>query len=331
MSKKALVLMSGGLDSILAAKVLKEQGLSVTGLCFESNFFNCIKAKKACDQLGIELKTVDISADLLSLVKNPPNGHGQNMNPCIDCHGFMIKKAGEIGGYDIIATGEVAGQRPFSQQIPAMKKVAKIGGVEVLRPLSAKLMPETSYEKKGLVDRSKLLDIEGRDRNRQMELAKKYGITEYPSPAGGCLLTDPDFSKRLRLMLAYWEKCDANDVELLKHGRVHWAKLSNGKRVLIVVGRSEEDNLAISQTAKPNDYIMELKDVTGPVTIIRGLEMKDYDSEIPMEMPEELDVEELRLEEDKDPEEILFVSAILTGFHSAKAKGKEVAVTVKKI
>ena len=242
---KAIVLMSGGLDSMLAAKLLLAQGIEVTGVCFESNFYGCARAKKAAEQIGIELKVVDISKEMLELVKNPPSGYGKHLNPCLDCHALMARMAGgltspqssslnEFGtgssqgegavGYDVIATGEVLGQRPFSQTRPSLQRVEKLAGREILRPLSAKLLPETEAEKNGLVNRGKLLDIRGRNRERQMELAKKFKIKEYPNPAGGCLLTDEIFCERLMKMLDYWPECTPCDVELLRWGRVLWLR-----------------------------------------------------------------------------------------------------------
>ncbi|MDP2736973.1 MAG: 7-cyano-7-deazaguanine synthase, partial [bacterium] len=195
---KALVLLSGGLDSMLAARVLLDQGVEVTGLSFKSNFFGTIKAKKAAEQLGVELIEIDFSDEHLEMVKNPTHGYGKNMNPCIDCHALMLKRAKEImvrDGFDFVATGEVLGQRPMSQHRDALDIVEKVSGLEgkLVRPLSAKLLNESEAEKQGKLIRNRLLDISGRSRQRQLELVKKYGIKEYASPGGGCLLTDPEF------------------------------------------------------------------------------------------------------------------------------------------
>ncbi|MDO8260107.1 MAG: tRNA 4-thiouridine(8) synthase ThiI, partial [Candidatus Magasanikbacteria bacterium] len=242
---KAIVLLSGGLDSMLAVKVLQVQGIEVVGLCYKSNFYDCARAREAAELLRIELKEVDISSEMLDLVKHPPSGYGKNLNPCIDCHAFMIRRAGEIAraeGFDFVATGEVLGQRPFSQNKESLKRVAALSGVPVLRPLSAKLIDETEIEKNGLVNRHRLLDISGRGRERQIELAEKYEITEYPSPAGGCLLTDPGFSERGIKLLDHWPDCDTNDIEILKHGRVFWFSLPRKKKVLLMIGRHQGDN-----------------------------------------------------------------------------------------
>jgi len=160
------------------------------------------------EQLGIELLIKDISRDQLNTVKNPRYGHGNALNPCIDCHGLMFRVAGELAKlvgeekkFDLVATGEVLGQRPFSQNKEALKKVEKLAGVDILRPLSAKLLSETVYEKKKLVNRSKLLDIAGKSRKRQLELVKKYGVKYFPSPAGGCRLTENEFGVKVKQLL----------------------------------------------------------------------------------------------------------------------------------
>jgi predicted subunit of tRNA(5-methylaminomethyl-2-thiouridylate) methyltransferase len=229
---KALVPFSGGLDSILVVKILEEQGIKVIGLSFDSYFFNSWEAKKMAEQLGIELLIKDISRDQLNTVKNPRYGHGNALNPGIDCHGLMFRVAGELAKlvgeekkFDLVATGEVLGQRPFSQNKEALKKVEKLAGVDILRPLSAKLLSETVYEKKKLVNRSKLLDIAGKSRKRQLELVKKYGVKYFPSPAGGCRLTENEFGVKVKQLLGNDGKnreLDKVDFELLRIGRHYW-------------------------------------------------------------------------------------------------------------
>lgn len=336
---KALVLFSGGLDSILAVKVLEAQGIEVTAITFESNFYNANKAKISAQQLGIELKIVDISSEMLKLVKNPPSGHGKCLNPCIDCHALMIKESAKflkeetkflsteatgrdsVSGdrYDIIATGEVLGQRPFSQNKEALERVKNLAGVEVLRPLSAKLLAETEYGKKGLVDRRGLLDIQGRRRECQIELAKKFGVKEYPSPGGGCMLTEAEFSDRLRYMINYWSDCDVNDAELLRHGRVFWIN----KETLIVVGRSEEDNENLKKLARKGNVLVELVDLNGPVTLIRikNEKLKMKNEVLEFQIPVELNVKDLKLDNEKSDEEILETACLLTGWYATKARG----------
>ncbi len=334
---------------MLTVKVLMEQGIEVTGVCFISNFFNSQKAKEAAKILGVELMEIDISKEILELVKNPASGYGKNLNPCIDCHALMVEKttdptpalslARRGGEYDIIATGEVLEERPFSQNKQALVRVQKLAGVEVLRPLSAKLLLETEYEKKALVDRKKLLDISGRSRQKQMELAKKYGINKYPSPAGGCLLTDPEFSQRLIKMLEYWKDCSVEDVELLKNGRIYWITLctpSNAKarqstpKALVVVGRNKEECERLEKLKQKDDIMVEIVDENGPTSLIR---IKNYELRITNEMhevyvPGELKMSELKLAEEKTSDEILKIAAMLTGYYASKLRGKKVKLKI---
>ena len=335
----ALILFSGGLDSMIAVKILQVQGIEVESVCFESNFFNCEKAKKAAQELNIKLKIIDISKEVLELVKNPPSGYGKNLNPCVDCHALMIKSAAAkviADRYDFIATGEVLGQRPFSQNKDALARIEKLAGVEVLRPLSAKLLDETKYEKQGLVNRGRLLNIKGRSRDRQMELVEKYKLKSYSSPAGGCLLTDPEFSNRLMKMLDYWPDCGANDVELLKHGRVFWLTLDmpirqladaeKRQKVLIIVGRHKEDNDNLEKLARKGDILLELKDITGPLTIVRitNYELRITNNFLEIDVPEKLKMGGLKLGEEKSEEEILNIAGLLTGHYAVKARGTKV-------
>jgi len=321
-----------------------EQGIEVTGVSFISSFFGAAKAEKAATQLGIKLKKIDFKEEHLEMVKNPASGYGKCLNPCIDCHALMIKRAGEIAkkeGYDFIATGEVLGQRPMSQNGGALERVKKLAGTEVLRPLSALVLPETEIEKKGLVDRKKLLDISGRSRERQMELAKKYGLS-YPSPAGGCLLTDPAFSSRVREMIKNWPQCRPKDIELLKYGRIFWLDTrkerinTKGTKllpILVVVGRDKEDCEALEKLARKGDIIMELKEVKGPLTVVRNPNVKiQMSNKIPIsniQIPKEMDVSKLELEEIKTEEEILRLAGLLTGWYATKARGKVVKLEVR--
>ncbi|PIP15657.1 MAG: tRNA 4-thiouridine(8) synthase ThiI, partial [Candidatus Portnoybacteria bacterium CG23_combo_of_CG06-09_8_20_14_all_44_36] len=244
---RALALLSGGLDSILAIRILQVQGIKITGLTFVSYFFNSKAAEKAAKGLKIKLKITDFSDEHLGIVKRPCYGYGRAVNPCIDCHLLMLKKAGEImakDGYDFVATGEVLGERPMSQNKSALQLIEKESGLKgyLLRPLSAKLLEPTVVEKSGLVDREKLLDISGRSRKRQMELAREWGIRDYPTPAGGCLLTDIQFGGRFKDMAGKWSDFGGNDARLLKFGRHFWEKDD-----LIVVGRNKEENEEIKK------------------------------------------------------------------------------------
>lgn len=262
---------------MLAAKILESQNITVEGLCFTSNFFDGAKAKKAAEANGIKLRTKDISEEMVKLVKNPQRGFGKNMNPCVDCHTLMIKLAAEIAeknGFDFVATGEVLGQRPFSQNRQALKEVQKKSGGEVLRPLTAKLLEETSMEKKGLVNREKLLDIQGRSREKQNNLIKEFGIKEYESPGGGCLLTDPGFSGRLSKALQMVPDLKTEGIELLKKGRIYWFKLK-GSPVLLVIGRDKEENGQLRKSTKKGDLLIYPEDLKGPVSLLRIFNQKE--------------------------------------------------------
>jgi tRNA U34 2-thiouridine synthase MnmA/TrmU len=267
---RALALLSGGLDSILAVRILQVQGIKITGLTFVSYFFNSKAAEKAAKGLKIKLKITDFSDEHLGIVKRPCYGYGRAVNPCIDCHLLMLKKAGEImakDGYDFVATGEVLGERPMSQNKSALQLIEKESGLKgyLLRPLSAKLLEPTVVEKSGLVDREKLLDISGRSRKRQMELAREWGIRDYPTPAGGCLLTDIQFGGRFKDMAGKWSDFGGNDARLLKFGRHFWEKDD-----LIVVGRNKEENEEIKKLSFKGDVLIKPKEFPGPTILIRG-------------------------------------------------------------
>lgn len=244
---KAVALFSGGLDSILAIKIIQAQGIEVIGVNFKSPFFGLDKALVIAKDLNVNLEVIDITEELLKILKEPKHGFGKNMNPCIDCHALMFKKAGEymtkIGAFFILS-GEVLGERPMSQNRSSLSIIERESGFEgrILRPLSALLLPETIPEKEGLVERNKLLDISGRSRKRQIELAANMGIENYPSPAGGCKLTEPAFSKRLKDLFTQ-EKYSLEEIELLKLGR-HFRL---GRDVKLVVGRNKNENEKIQK------------------------------------------------------------------------------------
>ncbi len=272
MKVRALGLMSGGLDSMLAVRVLLDQGIEVTGIIFQTPFFGPEGAQKAAVQLGIVLRVVDIGEVHLEMLKNPQYGYGSQMNPCIDCHALMLKTAGRImdkEGFDLLSTGEVLGQRPMSQRKDALRAVEKLSGYGgyILRPLSAKLLPETIPEREGKVDRQRLLDIRGRSRKRQIALAAHYSLEEYPSPGGGCILTKAGFADRLRDLLATQDNVGLHEVELLKWGR-HF-RLPGGKR--LVVGRVHGDNVKLQELAREEDLLLRVKEVAGPTGIIAAM------------------------------------------------------------
>ncbi len=267
---RALGLCSGGLDSILSALVLQKQGIDVTWVSFVTPFFSCASAKRASRTTGIPLLVEDITEPYLEMLKNPPAGYGKNMNPCMDCHTLMFNQAGRImseKGFDFLFSGEVAGQRPFSQNKRSLRYVEKRSGFDgfIVRPLSAKLLPETMAEKQGLVDREALCSISGRSRKVQIAMAKAFGVTEYPAPAGGCLLTDKIFSGRLRDLMSVQKEFDRRDLELLKFGR-HF-RLDDS--VKVIVGRSKGDNAQIHDLFVPGtDVLIRHESLPGPLVLI---------------------------------------------------------------
>ncbi|MBA3012889.1 MAG: tRNA 4-thiouridine(8) synthase ThiI [Desulfobacula sp.] len=269
---RALGLCSGGLDSILSALLLKKQGIDITWISFETPFFSSCSAQKASEQTKIPLITQDITKEYMEMMKSPKAGFGKNMNPCMDCHTLMFATAGihmKQEGFDFLFSGEVVGQRPKSQTKTALRYVEKNSGFDgdLLRPLSAKCLPETRVEQQGLVDRERLMDITGRSRKIQIQMAKDFGITDYPSPAGGCLLTDKIFSNRLRDLLWIQETDEPRQLHLLKYGR-HF-RLDNGCK--LIVGRSENDNRQIlSWYDTEQDLKMRHMEMAGPDALLMG-------------------------------------------------------------
>jgi tRNA-specific 2-thiouridylase len=268
---KSIALFSGGLDSILAANMMVELGVDVECVTFETPFFGAQKATTAAKIIGLPLTVINITDIYLPMLHAPRYGYGKNMNPCIDCHTLMLKTAGarmEATGADFVFTGEVLGQRPMSQTKQSLHLVAKNSGYGdvTLRPLSAQLLPETKPEREGKVDRSRLLAIQGRGRKIQMDLARHYGIMDYPPPAGGCLLTDPNYSRRLRDLFDHQPECGLRDIELLKFGR-HFRIQEKCKAI---VGRNQADNEAIQHLIAEDDAVIHMADVPGPTTLVPG-------------------------------------------------------------
>lgn len=266
---RVLAMVSGGLDSILAAKLIKEQGIEVIGICFRSYFFNEENAKKITKQIGIQLEVIDFSEEHFYMVRDPKHGWGKNMNPCIDCHSMMMRYSGELlekFNADFIITGEVLNQRPMSQNRSALDVVKKQSGFsdKILRPLCAKNLKETQMEVDGLVDREKLLDISGRNRKTQMALAEKWGIKDYPSPAGGCKLTEPNYSIRLKETLDRKEDVAEKDIHLLKYGR-HFVSENNTK---VIVSRTGEEGEKIKQLLNNKDMMFITSRFNGAMVII---------------------------------------------------------------
>ena len=257
---------------MLAALLLKDQGIDVTWISFETPFFDADAAKKASKQIGIPLIVEDITDAYMEMMKAPRAGFGKNMNPCMDCHTLMFARAGAVMmemGADFLFSGEVVGQRPKSQTKNSLRYVEKNSGFDglILRPLSAGILPETIVEQKGLVDRSRLLSINGRSRKPQAALAEKYGIMEYPSPAGGCLLTDKGFSQRLRDLLYVQKTQNKTQLHLLKHGR-HF-RLDNLSK--LVVGRKKTENKRIMDLYDPDTHIrLRCTHLPGPDALVFG-------------------------------------------------------------
>jgi len=278
---KAISLLSGGLDSILAAKLILDQGIEVKAINFSTVFTGkdgksyCI-VKNQSEKLGIKFNLIKLGEEYLSLVKNPKYGYGANFNPCIDCHIFMLQKAAEYMkkiDASFLITGEVLGQRPMSQKKDTLRLIGRELGLKglIIRPLSAKLLEKTIPEKKKWVDREKLLDIQGRSRKKQIWLAKKFGIDDYLTPSGGCLLTDPEFSKKLKDLKKFKPEFMLYDVKLLKTGR-HFRLTPETK---LIVGRDEKENHNLQRLTKKDDIFFYPINVNGPVGIGRGKFSKD--------------------------------------------------------
>lgn len=269
---RALAMVSGGLDSLLAAKLIKDQGIEVIGICFKSYFFDETNAKKMCEQIKLPLEVIDFSEEHFEMVKNPKHGWGKNINPCIDCHAMMMKYSGDLlekFNADFIITGEVLNQRPMSQNKKALETVKNESGFsnKILRPLCAQNLEPTEMELNGLVNREKLLKISGRSRTRQIELAKEWGIKDYPSPAGGCKLTEPNYAIRLKDLLNNEESIVSEDLSILKIGR-HF-RISKSAKVIATRDAAEAEIIE-NNFKKENDTILMPINSTGSMIILRG-------------------------------------------------------------
>lgn len=281
---KAIALLSGGLDSSLAVRMMLEQGVDVEAVAIKTPFcdFDCGKGcghrvKEVADELGIKLKTVYFGEEYLRMLKDPKYGYGSGMNPCIDCRGMMYNAAKdhmEKTKADFVITGEVLFQRPMSQNNRALHIIEKEAGMEgkVLRPLSAKHLPPTDAEKTGLIKRENMGDIKGRSRKGQLAMAKHYGVADPPNAAGGCLLTDPAFSKRVEDIMDHCDDIPSlNDIELLKVGR-HFRLTPDAK---LVVGRNKDENEVAKALVIESDVVLEAKDYVGPTCVLRSKKHDD--------------------------------------------------------
>ncbi|NOR25323.1 MAG: DUF814 domain-containing protein [Desulforhopalus sp.] len=279
---KALSLFSGGLDSILATRVVMEQGIEVEAIQFVTPFFNYdilddIEAHKLkmMAQYGIKVEVEDISSGYLQLLHNPVHGFGKNFNPCIDCKIMMFSRAKQLlkdKGASFLISGEVLGQRPMSQRRDTMNVIERDSGTRsiLLRPLCAQLMNETEAEAEGWVDRRKLLRMCGRSRSPQIALAAKYGITDFPSPAGGCILADPILSKRIAQLYSSESvlktaEIAVPDIRVLLVGRQFI--LPGGG--WLIVGRDEKDNIKLEKLAQAEDAVLLMEDWPGPLAVLK--------------------------------------------------------------
>lgn len=272
---KAIGLLSGGLDSTLAVKLMIDQEIDVKLINFVTPFCTCTKngckheASKVANNFKIPLKIIAVGKKYIEMLKNPKHGYGSNMNPCIDCRIFMFKKANkymEEMGASFIFTGDVIGQRPMSQHRKALKIIEQESGLKdlVVRPLSAKLLKPTIPEEKNWIDRNKLLAIHGRRRLPQMDLADRLGINDYPCPAGGCRLTDPGYAERLKEALEHDED-SIKDMHILRYGR-HFRLDSNAK---VIIGRNEEENEILGGFFEKDDILMEVVGVGSPIVLLK--------------------------------------------------------------
>jgi tRNA-uridine 2-sulfurtransferase len=273
---KAIALLSGGLDSTLAVRLMLEQGVEVEALNFVTPFCQCnrrgrCESIRVARQFHIPCETIVVTDEFFEVVRHPKHGYGSGMNPCLDCRILMFSKARqrmEETGADFVFTGEVLGQRPMSQRQDAMRIIERESGLggRLLRPLCAKLLPPSAPEREGLVDREKLLGIKGRSRKPQMALAEEHAIGDYPCPAGGCLLADPGFAGRMRDLVVHCPEFDLADVSLLKVGR-HFRLSPLAKAV---VGRDEGENQRIRTLARPGDLTLEVEGFGSPIALVRG-------------------------------------------------------------
>jgi hypothetical protein len=277
---KAVALLSGGLDSMLAIFTMLRQGIQVSAIRFITPFdpdasddhtSHGIRYQSLSHTYGFEIIVRHLSHKMLDIVTKPKHGYGKNMNPCIDCRILMLKEAKQVMdmiGADFLVTGEVLGQRPMSQRKDMLYHIDKEAGVidTVLRPLSAKLLRTTIAEQKGIIDREMLYALSGRSRKPQIALAGEFGMKDYPSPGGGCLLTEPNYAFRLKDLLAYDPNPAIRDIDLLRIGR----HFRYSPRCKIIVGRDKAENALIESMAADSDYLLRVEGYGSPMTLVAG-------------------------------------------------------------
>ncbi len=275
---RAFSLLSGGLDSLLATRLIMSQSIEVIGLHFITPFFDYDKkgrekefAERYRDLYRIEARIIDVSEGFLRVVRHPRYGYGKNFNPCIDCKIFLFSQAKSLmekEKVDFLVTGEVLGQRPMSQRRDTLRIVERDSGTEgiLLRPLCAKNLKPTKPELEGLVDREKLLALSGRSRRPQIRLADEMGLQNYPTPAGGCMLTDPIMAGRIRKFFSQNLEVSVEDIPLLTLGRQF--QFPNGAR--LIIGRREEENHRLAACFREGDLFLKIQSIPGPLGLLRG-------------------------------------------------------------
>jgi hypothetical protein len=279
MQRKALALLSGGLDSTLAVKVMLEQGIAVEALNFISPFCTCTGKNAGCKseavrvaaEFNIPIKVMNKGIEYLEIVRKPRHGYGKGMNPCVDCRIFLLRKAREYMtecGADFVITGEVLGQRPMSQRRDTLRVIERESGLTglLLRPLSARHFEPTIPEREGWVDRDRLLAMHGRSRKEQIQLAAELDVKNYPCPAGGCLLTELSFVSKVKDVFAHTDLLNLRDFRLLKLGR-HFRISSLTK---VIVGRDEPENDLLERVAEPGEATVRWLEGGSPLGLLLG-------------------------------------------------------------
>ncbi len=277
-NRKAIILLSGGLDSRLAVKMMLDQGIGLEAVNFVTAFCTCTaksscksEARKAAEEYGIPLKVLNATREILAAIRDARHGFGRGINPCLDCRISMLRRARaymQQSGADFVVTGEVWGERPMSQRPDAMRTIERESGLEdlIVRPLSAHLFEPSLPEREGWVDREQMMAIEGRSRKPQIQLAAELGVNDYPCPAGGCLLCDRNFAARLRLLLDEDPEPPLADIQSLKLGRLFIS--SSGRK--IIIPRNEDETRRLEALAQPGDVLMSALSAMGPTAVIKG-------------------------------------------------------------